>query len=157
MVFHTNPCKFLHFWTVVESFVYQLRVQIACCEWRLESHEASGNVFNSLKIYKFVWKTTQLGDWVASTKPSNFQLRLRSAIATFGIHGQTFTGYLILKCSFQFLLTTVFVFSESWSHDQLMQKTHCISLQASLLAGYYCIKYGIRTPPPLGWGPMEFF
>ena len=38
-----------------------------------------------------------------------------------------------------------------------MQKTHCISLQASLLAGYYCIKYGIRTPPPLRWGPVEFF
>ena len=33
----------------------------------------------------------------------------------------------------------------------------CISLQGSLLAGYYCIKYGIRTPPPLGWGPVEFF
>ena len=76
--FHTNPCKFLHFWTVVESFPYLLRVQIACCVRRFESHEASENVFNSLKMYKFVWKTTQLGDWVASTKPSNFQLRLRS-------------------------------------------------------------------------------
>ena len=29
---------------------------------------------------------------------------------------------------FQFLLTTVFVFSKSWSHDQLMQKTHLFAL-----------------------------
>ena len=49
------------------------------------------------------------------------------AIATFDIYDRKFTGYLILyalsaRVNKIFQKQTVFAFTESWSHDQLMQK-----------------------------------
>ena len=49
------------------------------------------------------------------------------AIATFEIYDRKFTGYLILyalsaQANKIFQKQTAFAFTESWSHDQLMQK-----------------------------------
>ena len=54
------------------------------------------------------------------------------AIATFEIYGWKFSGYLTLigslisACANKiFQKWTVFVFNESWSHDQVMQRAYC--------------------------------
>ena len=136
MVFHTNPCKFQHFWTVVKSFLYAFKGS-NCLLWikrRFEPHDDSGNILTVWKFQNlqgFVWKTTQT--WLGGkscfshTNPSNFQRPLRSQLLKYTAENLqvTLLKYaLSVSVDKSFQKQTVFIFSESWSHDQLMQKAY---------------------------------
>ena len=70
MVFHTNPRKFRHFWTVFKSFPYAFK-DSNCLLWmkgRFEPYNASGNIlrqFENFQIYKGLYGKPLMRDWVA--------------------------------------------------------------------------------------------
>ena len=58
-----------------------------------------------------------------------FELLAAVAVATFEMHCWKFSGFVILICSFSLAdkilqKWTVFMFTESWSHNQLMQRAY---------------------------------
>ena len=131
MVCHTNPCKFLNFILSLNLSLTHLRAQIACYELKGDLNPVMlKEIFhNSFKISGFVWKTIHV--WLCGK--SCFLIQIPQI---FSSHCNHYFWDIWLKICrlpkfnmlFQLVLTiffqkqTVFVFTETWSYDQLMQK-----------------------------------
>ena len=61
MVFHTNPRKFRHFWTVFTSFPYAFKDSnwLLWIKRRFEPYNAFKTVWKFPSLQGFIWKTTQ--------------------------------------------------------------------------------------------------
>ena len=136
MVFHTNPCNFEIFKTVMKYFLKHHRAQISFYFIKaIRALKCVKERFNeSFKILEFtrrLYGKPCKRDWMAKF------VYLKQMFPTFGGRCNRYFWDIQLKLlrlpNFNMLLQpvqdifqkwTVFVFTESWSRDQVMQRAY---------------------------------